>query len=227
MSNFLHNNGNLMAVIDVETTGLRPRHHDIIQVCVLPVDSDFQPIKTIVPFYAEMQPKRPENVDTKGMTVNNLTLKQIMKKAPAASVMADLFTEWFKRLPLPHGKCIMPIGHNWPFDRAFVEDWLGQAHMEYFFHPYYRDLMSACLMQNDIAAYHVEPYPYPKLNLGYLCNLLGVENQMAHDALGDSLATAACYRELLRRSLWSPVTLTEDQAKEIPVEDRTAPAPTA
>lgn len=226
-TNLVHNNGHMMAVIDVETTGLRPRHNDIVQICVLPIDSDFKPLKGVVPFYAEMKPKRPENVDFKGMTVNKLTLRDIMEKAPHASVMADLFTEWYKRLPLPFNKCIMPLAHNWPFDREFVEDWLGRAHFEYFFHPYYRDLLPVALSQNDIAAYHLEQYPYPKLNLAYLCNLLGVENMCAHDALGDCVATAACYRELLRRSRWTPVVLTEDQAKETPVEDRTAPAPAA
>lgn len=218
-----HNNGNIVAVIDVETTGLRPRHNDIVQVCVLPVDSDFKPLAGTIPFYAEMKPKRPQNIDFKGMTVNKLTLTDIMKRAPDASKMADLFTEWYKKLPLPYNKCLMPLASNWPFDRAFVEDWLGPAHFEYFFHPYYRDLMTAALTQNDIAAYHLQQYPYPKLNLKYLCNVLGIENMKAHDALGDCLATAACYRELLRRSTWTPVQITEEQAREIPVEDRPKP----
>jgi DNA polymerase III epsilon subunit-like protein len=217
-----HNNGHVVAVIDTETTGLRARWNDIVQVCVLPVDSDFQPLRGVVPFYAEMKPKRPKNIDFKGMTVNRLTLDDIMKRAPDAAKMADLFTEWYRNLPLPHGKCLMPLAHNWPFDRGFLEDWLGPAHMEHFFHPYYRDLMMLALGQNDIAAYHLQNYPYPKLNLNYLCNVLGVENMKAHDALGDCLATAACYRELLRRSAWTPVVLTEEQSREIPVEDRPA-----
>ena len=54
--NLLHNNGHIMAVIDVETTGLTPRHNDIVQVCVLPIDSDFKPLKDVNPFYAEMKP---------------------------------------------------------------------------------------------------------------------------------------------------------------------------
>jgi DNA polymerase III epsilon subunit-like protein len=219
MGQLVHNNGHIMAVIDVETTGLTPGHNDIVQVCVLPVNSDFKPMQGTNPFYCEMKPKRPRNIDWKGMTVNKLTLAEIMKKACDASKQADLFTEWYRKLPLPVNKCLMPIAHNWPFDSAFMIDWLGRKHFEYFFHPYYRDLMSAALLQNDIAAYHVLQYPYPKLNLGYLCNLLGVENMKPHDALGDCMATAACYRELLRRSTWTPVTLTPEQAQEVPVED--------
>jgi DNA polymerase III epsilon subunit-like protein len=217
--NLLHNNGHIMAVIDVETTGLTPRHNDIVQVCVLPIDGDFKPLADVNPFYAEMKPKRPLNIDWRGMTTSKAVMMDILKKAPAPSKMADLFGEWYKKLPLPHNKCLMPLAHNWPFDSAFVEDWLGRKHYEHFFHPYYRDLMCAALLQNDVASYHLQQYPYPKMNLGYLCNLLGIENMKAHDALGDCMATAACYRELLRRSTWTPVVLTEDQAKEIPVED--------
>ena len=154
------------------------------------------------------------------MTTSKAVMMEILKKAPDPSKMADLFGEWYKKLPLPHNKCLMPLAHNWPFDRAFVEDWLGRKHYEHFFHPYYRDLMARPCCRTTSRRYHLQQYPYPKMNLGYLCNLLGIENMKAHDALGDCMATAACYRELLRRSTWTPVALTADQAKEIPVEDR-------
>lgn len=55
----LHLNGHIMAAVDVETTGLRPRYHDVIQVAVVPLNSDFKPLEGALPFYGEMQPRHP------------------------------------------------------------------------------------------------------------------------------------------------------------------------
>ena len=43
----VHLNGDLLCAVDCETTGLNCKEHDIIQVCVLPLDSQIQPLKEI------------------------------------------------------------------------------------------------------------------------------------------------------------------------------------
>ena len=48
-------NGNQMAVIDVETTGLRPYFNEIVQICILPLDSNCDPRKDILPFYINIK----------------------------------------------------------------------------------------------------------------------------------------------------------------------------
>lgn len=207
----IHANGNMVCAIDVETTGLRPFHNDMIQVCVLPLDSELKPAAGIMPFYTEMQPKRPENVDLKAMGLTKLELCKIMQNALDADRVADLFEEWFSKLPLPHGKKLIPLAHNWIYDHAFMTDWLGYEHMNHYFFGHHRspiagglldlhiDLMTAALFENDKADFNVEQTPYPKLGLKYLCGLLGVELVNAHDALADCVATAECYRRLMQR----------------------------
>lgn len=193
----VHLNGSILAAVDVETTGLRPRYHDIIQVAVVPLNSDFEMLEGVLPFYAEMRPRRPENIDVKGMSVNKLTLHEIMNRALDADRMVDFFMEWYEKLPLPERKNLSPLAHNWPFDREFMMDWLGYETFNHCFSGHYRDLMCCGIYENDKAAFSVEPYPYPKHGLRYYCSQLGVTNPNAHDALGDAVATARCYRKVV------------------------------
>jgi DNA polymerase III epsilon subunit-like protein len=209
----MHLNGHIMACVDVETTGLRPRYHDIIQVCVLPLNSDFDPLEGVTPFYTEMKPKRPENIDQKAMSVSKLRLCEIMTRAPDSERVADYFCEWYDKLPLPHNKRLMPLAHNWIFDYQFMEDWLGYEHMQHFFHGHFRDLMVAGLYENDKAAFHIEPYPYPKHDLAYYCSQLGVKNPNPHDALGDCWSTAQAYKKVVLAGTFTPV---HQQPTEIP-----------
>lgn len=194
----IHLNGHILAAIDVETTGLKPRFHDIIQVCILPLDSELKPLKSTVPFYCEMQPKRIENIDYKAMSISKLELYSIMQKAMTADRTADLFEEWYAKLPLPVGKRLVPLAHNWVHDYNFLEDWLGYEHMQYYFWGHYRDTQCSALFENDKADAQVEQTPYPKLGLGNLAARLGVEHERAHDALQDCIATAAVYKRMLQ-----------------------------
>jgi len=103
-------------------------------------------------------------------------------------------------LKLAPFKRIYPIGHNWAFDRAFIIDWLGEAAFDLYFDPRYRDTMSMALYDNDVADWRAENFDYPKTNLAYLCNSLGVERTAAHNAMDDVLATIEVYRKLVTRS---------------------------
>ncbi len=55
----VHLNGCLMAAVDLETTGTRPGYHEIIQIAVVPLDSDFKPLADVRPFYTLVKPEAP------------------------------------------------------------------------------------------------------------------------------------------------------------------------
>lgn len=190
-------NGNQMAVVDVETTGLEAGFNDIIQVCVLPLNADFAPCQA--PFYQEMQPKRPENISEKAMSVSKIKLHELMARAMEADRVADYFDEWFRNLGLPTGKRLIPLAHNWPFDRAFMVDWLGPLHMDEYFTSHYRDTLATASYLNDWADFHAETFPFPDtLKLGAVGSRLGITLDRAHDALEDCKTTAAIYRKMIR-----------------------------
>jgi DNA polymerase III epsilon subunit-like protein len=207
----MHLNGNLLAVIDTETTGTDPSKHDIYQICILLLDYDIKPRRDEIPFVMEMRPRRPENIDLSAIGISKTDFFQLMSRASDPYDVADFLDDWFEKLKrptdkrgpiLPEGKKLVPLAQNWPFDRGFLLDWLGSKSFESFFHPWYRDTLSSAQLLND--QHWKDPttpfewkIPFPKSNLGYLCSCVGVKNAKPHDALQDCIATAEVYRRMV------------------------------
>jgi DNA polymerase III epsilon subunit-like protein len=211
-----HLNNNILCVVDVETTGPRPRFHDIIEICVLPLDKTLKPDPKILPFSLDLIPMRKDNIDEEALRIQRKIMNREMSdkicysrsklidssiKGCEPSRAADLFVEWWEKLKLTTFKRIMPIAHNWVFDREFIMDWLGEETFDMCFDPRYRDTMCMSLYDNDLAGWADEEYPYPKNNLSYLSSQLGVPRHGAHSALDDCVVTAACYRKMIEASL--------------------------
>jgi DNA polymerase III epsilon subunit-like protein len=211
-----HLNSNVLGVIDVETTGAVAGHHDMIEICCVILDGTLERSKDFKPFVMNLKPKRPDNIDLEAMRVQRKVLDQVDKdkvcgkRERVVSITlggvdadrgADMFFEWFENLRLPPMKRIMPIAHNWVFDRSFILDWLGPAAFNYIFDPRYRDTMCMSLMDNDVADWRSEPHPYAKNNLQYLCSTLHIDRHNAHTALDDVNATIEVYKKLVKRSI--------------------------
>lgn len=194
-----HINGNLICAIDTETTGSDPRRHDIIQIAVIPLDGLLEPDANRIPFLMDLAPKRPENADPDAMSCNKIELAQRVLKGVDADRAADLFVEWVEKQKLGFNKRIMPLGSNWPFDRSFLIEWLGPKTYEMLFDSQYRDTMTTATYLNDLASIRGLPYPWPKVNLNYLCNQMRIERLKSHDATDDARVTAECYRNLLKQ----------------------------
>lgn len=192
----IHNNGNMLCAIDCETTGLIAGFHNLIQICVLPLDSFFKPMTGIYPFYHQIKMKRPENVDPEAMRVNQMDLNEVQMKGLDPWDAIDHFEEWVNRLELDPKKKVVPLAQNWAFDKGFILDWLGGSY-EHLIDRYARDTMTTSLYLNDRADHQCEPVPFAKSSLRYLCSTLKIENSRAHDALQDCLVTAEVYRRMI------------------------------
>ncbi len=193
----VHLNGNLMAVVDFETTGKDPGYHEIIQIAVVPLDADLQPTKELRPFYHNIAPEHPERADHGAKLINRLNLDDLILNAPSSQKVADLLIEWWDRLELPMTRNLVPLAHNWPFEAGFGRAWLGYDLFNQLFHGHARDSMEYALNLNDRAAFAGLPIPFKKVGLGPLCAQFKIDNETPHDALSDCLAEAKVYRALL------------------------------
>lgn len=203
-----HWNGHLLCAIDTETSGLDPFFHEILQICILPLDSNIEPLRDVLPFYINMIPEFPERATDEALKKNKLSLPELTLKGYDKIKAIDLFEEWVARLNLPctkYGtpKQIMPLGQNYAFDRAFIMAWLGVDLYNQYFNYHHHDTMVTAHYLNDRAAYHAEKVPFNKTNLTWLCNVLNVQSERAHDALSDCLSVAGVYKKMLQRGLIS------------------------
>lgn len=201
-SGMVHLNGNLIAAIDYETLGRRAGYHDIVQMAVVPLDSDMRPLKSIRPFYTPIKPLHPERIERQAMVVHGLNIDDLMMHAPERDRVQDLLVEWFERLDLPFGKKLVPLAHNWAFEKGFTEHWLGVELMESLFYGTARDSMLVAGFINDQEATMGRPAPFNMLGLKSMALKLGVVNEKPHDAYHDAITEAEVYRILCRTDKW-------------------------
>lgn len=197
-----HWNGHQLVAVDIETGGLDPSYHEILQIAILPLDSNIRIRRDVMPFYIEMAPEHPQRVDPEALRMNGLDMIRISYRGHDPDKAKDMLEDWVGKLGLPHTKYgnrkrLMPLAHNWQFDSAFIKSWLGIETFGNIFDSRGRDTQTAAAYLNDKAGMMGEKVPFSKVNLSWLCSKLNVENAKAHDALQDCMATAEVYRRLL------------------------------
>lgn len=193
----INHGGHLLAAIDFETTGRVPGWHEIIQVAIVPLDAELKPCQGIQPFNRFICPEYPERAEKASMRISGMSLTDIMRTATDAVRVADIMRDWFLELDLPIGSKLIPLAHNWSFEKGFAQAWLEPEGMDAFFHYHPRDTMGLAIALNDIARAQGEEPPFRWVSLGAICKRLGVVNYAPHNALADALATAECYRCLV------------------------------
>lgn len=190
-------NHNLFSVLDTETTGLIPDYHELIQLAVVPLDADLDPLAEAAPFYMNIRPKFPERATKQAMQKNGLDMEMLMS-CPTQAEAAEMFEDWFMDLALPLGKRLIWLTHNATHDIPFMRAWTGDAGFHRYFYWEGRDSLRFATSLNDAAAWKARPVPFPDVGLKGLCRKFGIQLDKHHDALADCLATGKVYRELLR-----------------------------
>ena len=193
-----HLNDNILCAVDTETTGLDPRKHDLIQVAVIPLNDFYRPRSDIMPFTMKLKPRNIKTAQAEAIRTSRADLTNLMLHGVDYYDAADLFDRWYNEiLKVSPNKRIMPLAHNWPFDRDFLREWLTPEGFDLYFSGHYRDSMVAAMYLNDRAEHHTEVYPNPKMKLTYLCTHHGINLDNAHDAIADAVAAAELYKRFL------------------------------
>lgn len=190
-----HLNGNILCVIDTETTGTNPEEHDIWDICVIPINDNLDIDKRYRPFQAMM---KPWSQFAPGALMNaHITKAEVFNTGHDPFKVADAFDEWVAKLNLPQGKQIIPLAHNWPFDREFMCKWLGRKTFQYHFSGDYRCTYTLASFHNDRRFAMKEPYEYSRRSLGALAQRLGLDISGSHRASADCLLCLEVYKKLL------------------------------
>lgn len=160
-------------VLDVETTGLNPRRHRIIEVALIELDDAG---KTVDEWTTLVRPEGGE-VDKEALAVNGIRPEEIAQAPPEGKVAREL------------GRRLLPdatiIAHHAPFD-------LGFLHFLFVRHglpPWSGDFICTRTAFGVLV-------PGQKRSLHNVAAYFGVPISERHRALGDARATAEVYRWL-------------------------------
>ncbi len=168
-----------LVVFDLETTGLNPNKHEIIEIGCFVVDPRILRVKK--KYEAKVKPEHIESADPAALEINGFSPKKWRKAKSLKQALKE-----FNSLA-PKG---MLAGWNVSFDRGFIERAFWQEKMILNFDYHWIDLMSIAY---EKLFFEKKP---ERIGLTYVCEILGIPHKKAHTAMGDVEATLAVYKAL-------------------------------
>lgn len=200
-SQAIHLNSNLLCAVDIRTSGPRPYKDDIMQICVMPLNSTFQPLEEITPFIMDILPRDKNKIDRELLEINQETFLHIFKYGLDHWTAGDSFLEWFEKINFNFQKRICPLAYDWPKIMPFIYDWLGPLNAKECFDYRYRDILSTANFLNDYYDWHIENCPFAKQNFQYICSSVQVERVKPYEPITDCLAIANVYKAMVADSI--------------------------
>lgn len=164
-----------LAFIDLETTGLDPSKHEIIEVAIIIDKGDGT---ALLEWETKIKPENLSSAHPKALEINGYSEEE-WADAPTLGEVSD------RIVALLSGT--IPVAHNAHFDRGFLETHLGVENVPH-------------RWLDTISIAHVVLPNRNKYSLGSLCDLYGINNAGAHRALPDARRCKSLYEELMRQT---------------------------
>ena len=171
-----------IAFVDVETTGLDPSRHDIVEIGVVRVDADtlmVQGEKSVL-----VKPERLFDAEDEALAINGFSMAAWKHALPLREALAVV-------LPLLDRALI--AGHNVAFDWSFLTASFRRADLALPSVDHHR-LDTASLAWPLMASGEIE-----SLSLDSVCRYLGIERRRPHRALDDARCSYLVALRLLDR----------------------------
>lgn len=170
--------------VDTETTGLEAGVHEIVSICLIIHDENFNEVSR---FTSTIRPMHPILIEDDALQVNGFTRKEV-KDFPTPMEVKNNLLEWFE--PFRGDKGLIPLGHNFSFDKGFLQIFFGDFYNDLF---YYKFRDTFCVAQALKDAGLIDP---PSLSLVKLTEHFGIPH-IEHDAFSDTWATLKLYQKLI------------------------------
>lgn len=168
-----------LIVVDVETTGLDPARHVVLEVAAVNVHSGQE-----LHFAPRVEPGALEAADPNALRLNRYFERGVFEMVLRADVEDEA---WVELATMLDGNTL--AGSNPTFDSAMLS---VSGRVPECWHHRLADLAAYAA-----PALGLEPDALPGLEA--VCAALGVVNAEPHSALGDARATAECFRRLILR----------------------------
>lgn len=179
----------LLAFVDVETTGVKPGYHEMIDIGVILADPGGNEIDRL---FLRIMPEHPERASKEAVAINGFSVQRwkALDAVPPATAVQRLLAFHGS---VPEGRRVLMVAHNSHFDAAFV-DFL---------------LRSGGHRRDDIYYYYVLDIPSMAWSLGLrllhgqrLAEFFGIEDEprtaLEHTGITGADLNLRMYRKLLR-----------------------------
>ena len=171
-----------IAFVDIESTGLDPERHEILEVGIVRVDP--RTLEVVDEFSTLARPEHLETADPTALSIAGFTAAAWEKAPPLAEALAHA-------MPFLEGTIV--AGHNVGFDWSFITTGLRAARLPLPRVDYHR-LDTASVGWPLYANGEVE-----SLSLNSFAKHFGLERPTPHRALADARVALAIARRLLER----------------------------
>ncbi|MBI4068117.1 3'-5' exonuclease [Candidatus Kaiserbacteria bacterium] len=168
-----------LVFIDLETTGLSPFVHDIIEIAYLVVHH--QTLKIEKEFTAKIAPAHLERADADALTLVGYTEEEWKQALSLSDVLAQLSTDASKAIP---------VGHVVHFDLMFLWKAYADCGLEYPLDYHYLDTVS-------LAYAKLQENAPTHMGLTTLCKIFQIKRERAHRAMDDIKATYELFKKLV------------------------------
>ena len=110
----------ILTAIDLETTGLESGFHEICSLSAIKFDTNEW--KILSEFNIKVRPAFIHRVDERALRINGNTIEKL-KIFTRIHIAKSKFLTWYNNL---YDEKIIPVAHNWAFDKSFLEVWFGR-----------------------------------------------------------------------------------------------------
>jgi DNA polymerase III epsilon subunit-like protein len=183
---------------DLETAGVDPKRHAIIQVAAVAVDESLEPLEA---FEAKLR-FDPRRANKNSLRKNHYHPGVWAKQGREPDEAARTFAAFLRRhatVPMigsrgTNYQVAQLVAHNAGFDGPFLQTWFERAGI---YLPARQQVL--CTLQRAMWYFtEVDCAPPKDFKLATLCQCFGVpfHAASAHEALGDVMATLGLYRAL-------------------------------
>lgn len=186
-----------LVFLDLETTGLNPRRHEVMQIAAVAADRDLRVVEEFEVKVHVTGRNVPRGVLRRTRYDVEVWRREAISPKCAALQLARFLRRHSTRPslgPRGSGRFAQLVAHNAAFDGSFLEAWSCRlrVHMPVSFR-------AVCTIQRAEWYFIEAALPRPRsMTLLSLCEHFGVDfrPEDAHEALADARATLALYRAL-------------------------------
>ncbi len=176
-----------LVFVDIETTGLDARMHEIIDIAVVRVrqtwtDGESPRFDLIDEWSTKIQPENIASADPASLRIAGYT---VTGWTGATTIVAAL-----QEFAQKTDGAIM-VAHNVAFDAGFLDTAMARYEIKNTMHYHRLDTVSMAY-----AVLHSTP-DVGRYSLAELCKYFGIENKNAHSALADARADFELFKKLM------------------------------